>query len=68
MQMLNGALIGMGIGFASLIYNATFVVEFPPSVELIAHFLLHLVPWAIVGGATGWFVGKRKSAPPEDSH
>jgi hypothetical protein len=61
MKIINGALIGIGIGFASLIYNATFVVEFPPSVELLAHFLLHLVPWAILGGIIGWGLGGSKS-------
>jgi len=61
MKIINGALIGMGIGFAIIIYNDTFVVEFPPSVELITHFLLHLVPWAFLGGIIGWAMGGSKS-------
>jgi hypothetical protein len=34
--------------------------EYPVSVELIVHFLLYLLPWAILGGAIGWFVDRRK--------
>lgn len=55
--MLNGALISMGIGFVIAIYNALFVVKSPISFGLVAHFLLYLAPWAIVGGTIGWFVG-----------
>jgi hypothetical protein len=60
--MLNGALIGVGIWFVGIIYNSTFIGAFMFSVEWIAYVLLYLVPWAIVGGATGWFVDGRKSA------
>jgi hypothetical protein len=60
--MLSGALIGAGIGFVSIIYNSTFIGAFMFSVEWLAHVLAYLVPWAIVGGAIGWFVERRKSA------
>ena len=62
--MLNGSLIGIGVGFVIAIYNSLFVVEVPVTVELVANFMLYLVPWAIVGGAIGWFMGS--SNPSKD--
>jgi hypothetical protein len=49
----------MGIGFIIAIYNSLFVVEVPVTVELVTHFTLYLVPWAILGDAVGRFVGSR---------
>ena len=57
--MSNGTLIGIGIGFVIAIYNSLFVVEVPVTVELVTHFTLYLVPWAILGGAVGRFVASR---------